>query len=212
VPFIYGGGVAIMDMRTMGVSYASPEFLINMAALCDLGRYYQLPVFSFGACSDSKLFDQQAALEGALWTMVTTLAGGNMSHDVGYIDSGLTSSMEMTVMGDEVIGMVRRFVRGIEINDDTMALDVIDRVGPGGHFLGDEHTRLHHRRSNWLPTLIDRNNHDTWRTMGAQSYGERANARARELVETHQPLPLPEEIRAAVRAIVERADARHGLG
>ena len=211
-PFVYGGGVAIMDMRTMGVSYASPEFLINMAALCDLGRYYQLPVFSFGACSDSKLFDQQAALEGALWTMVTTLAGGNMSHDVGYIDSGLTSSMEMTVMGDEVIGMVRRFMRGIEVSDETMALDVIDRVGPGGHFLGEDHTLRHHRQSNWVPTLIDRNNYDMWKTSGARTYGERANARAHRILETHQPLPLPDEIRAAVRAIVQRADARNGIG
>jgi trimethylamine--corrinoid protein Co-methyltransferase len=200
-----------MDMRTMGVSYAAPEFLINMAALCDLGRYYQLPVFSFGACSDSKLFDEQAALEGALWTMVTALAGGNMSHDVGYIDSGLTSSMEMTVMGDEVIGLVRRFMRGVEVSDETMALDVIDRVGPGGHFLGEDHTRRHHRQSNWVPTLIDRNNYDVWKMSGAQTYGARANTRARSILETHQPLPLPDEIRAAVRAIVERADARYGI-
>jgi trimethylamine--corrinoid protein Co-methyltransferase len=207
-PFVYGGGVAIMDMRTMGVCYGAPEFLINMAGLCDLGRYYGLPVFSFGACSDSKGFDQQAALEGALWTMVTSLAGGNMSHDVGYIDSGLTSSMEMTVMGDEVIGMVRRFMRGIEVNADTMALDAIDEVGPGGHFLGAEHTRRHHRQSNWVPTLIDRNNHDAWKALGSMTYGERANARVRQILESHQPQLLPEEIRAAVRAIVERAQTQ----
>ena len=208
-PFVYGGGVAIMDMHTMGVSYAAPEFLINMAALCDLGRFYRLPVFSFGACSDSKTFDQQAALEGALWTMTTALAGGNMSHDVGYIDSGLTSSMEMTVMGDELIGLVRRFMRGVEVNAETMALDVIDKVGPGGHFLGEEHTRRHHRQSNWAPVLIDRNNFATWAAAGSLTYGERANARVRQILASHQPQPLAEDIRKAVHAIVEGADARN---
>jgi trimethylamine--corrinoid protein Co-methyltransferase len=210
-PFVYGGGVAIMDMWTGGVSYAAPEFLINMAALCDLGRYYRLPVFSFGACSDSKAFDQQAALEGALWTLVTALAGGNLSHDVGYMDSGLTSSMEMTVMGDELIGMVRRFMRGIEVNAETMALDVIDQVGPGGHFLSEEHTRRHFRQSNWVPTLIDRNNYDIWQAQGALTYGQRANDRVRQILESHQPQPLPAEIQHAVQAIVARADARCGV-
>jgi trimethylamine--corrinoid protein Co-methyltransferase len=206
--FVYGGGVTIMDMRTMGVCYAAPEFLINMAALCDLGRFYRLPVFSFGACSDSKTFDQQAALEGALWTLTTALAGGNLSHDVGYIDSGLTSSMEMTVMGDELIGMVRRFMRGVEVNEETMALDVIDQVGPGGHFLAEDHTRRHHRQNNWLPVVIDRQNYEMWAAAGSLSYGQRANARARKILESHQPQPLSEELQRAVRAIVERADAR----
>ena len=211
MPFVYGGGVAIMDMRTMGVAYAAPEFLINMAALCDMGHAYQLPVFSFAACSDAKTFDQQAALEGALWTMVTALAGGNLSHDLGYLDSGLTSSMEMVVMGDEVIGMVRRFMGGIEINEETMALDTIDAVGPGGNFLGADHT-LRHFRANWLPTLIDRQNYTNWEAGGGLTYGQRATARARKILARHQPAPLPEEIRAAVRAIVEQADARCGIG
>jgi trimethylamine--corrinoid protein Co-methyltransferase len=128
-PFVYGGGVAIMDMLYMGVVYAAPEFLVNMGALCDMARYYQLPVFSFGGCSDAKTFDQQASLEGSLWILTTALIGGNMSHDVGYINSGLTASMEMVVMSDEVIGLVRRIMGGIEVTEETMALDVIDQVG-----------------------------------------------------------------------------------
>jgi trimethylamine--corrinoid protein Co-methyltransferase len=209
-PFVYGGGVAIMDMRTMGVAYAAPEFLTNMAALCDLARYYQLPVFSFGGCSDSKCFDQQAAIEGALWIMTTALSGGNLAHDVGYIDSGLTSSMEMTVMSDEVIGMVRRFMGGLTINDETMALNVIDRVGPGGNFVGEEHT-LHHFRENWVPVVADRQNFTNWASAGSLTYGQRANARARRLLLEHQPRQLSEDKRQAVAGIVARADARCGL-
>jgi len=206
-PFVYGGGVAIMDMRHMGVVYAAPEFLLNMGALCDLARYYNLPVFGFGGCSDSKTFDQQASLEGVLWILAAALQGNNMAHDVGYIDSGLTASMEMTVMNDEIIGLVRRFMSGIEVNEETMALDVIDQVGPGGHFLAEDHT-LRHFRENWYPTLIDRTKYETWLEEGDLTYGQRANARVRQILETHHPEPLPDEIRLAVRAIVQRADAR----
>jgi trimethylamine--corrinoid protein Co-methyltransferase len=210
MPFVYGGGVAIMDMRHMNVSYAAPEFMINMAALCDLARYYRLPVFSFGGCSDAKSFDEQASLEGVLWILTTALAGGNLSHDVGYIEYGLTASMELTVMNDEIIGLVRRILGGIEVSAETMALDVIDRVGPGGHFLEQDHT-LRHCRENWYPTLLNRSSYAAWLEGGSLTYGQQANARARKILESHQPEPLPGDVRAAVQAIVRRADARCGL-
>ena len=209
-PFVYGGGVAIMDMRHMNVTYASPEFWVNMAALCNLARYYRLPVFSFGGCSDSKIFDQQASLEGALWILTTALAGGNLSHDVGYIEYGLTASMEMTVMSDEVIGMVRRILGGIPVSPETLALDVIDRVGPGGHFLEEEHT-LRHFRENWYPTLLNRTSFSAWEESGGASYGELANRRARDILERHRPQLLPEDVQAAIRAIVRRAEARYQI-
>jgi trimethylamine--corrinoid protein Co-methyltransferase len=206
-PFVYGGGVAIMDMRSMNVSYASPEFWTNMAALCDLARHYRLPLFSFGGCSDSKMFDEQAGLEGALWILTTALAGGNLSHDVGYIEYGLTASMEMTVLNDEIIGLVRRILGGIDVSEETMAVDLIDQVGPGGHFLNEEHT-LRHFRENWYPSLFDRSSHATWLEKGGLPYGELANRRVRSILESHRPEPLSEDIRAAVSAIVARADAR----
>ena len=209
-PFVYGGGVAIMDMRHMNVSYAAPEFWINMAALCDLARYYQLPVFSFGGCSDSKVFDQQASLEAALWILVTALAGGNLSHDVGYIEYGLTASMELTVMNDEVIGLVRRIMDGVEVSEETLALDVIDRVGPGGHFLNEEHT-LRHFRENWYPTLLNRTTYASWLKKGGHTYGELANQRVRQILETHRPRPLPDDVDAVITAVVQRADMRCGI-
>ena len=210
IPFVYGGGVAIMDMRHMNVSYAAPEFMINMAALCDLARHYRLPVFSFGGCSDAKSFDEQASLEGALWILTTALAGGNLSHDVGYIEYGLTASMEMTAMNDEIIGLVRRILGGIEVSAETMALEVIDQVGPDGNFLEQDHT-LRHFRENWYPTLLNRTSYAAWQQAGGLTYGARAGARVREILEGHRPEPLPEKVRAAVHAVVRRADLRHGL-
>jgi trimethylamine--corrinoid protein Co-methyltransferase len=208
-PFVYGGGVTLMDMSTMGVTYASPEFMLNTCALADMARYYRLPVFGFGACSDSKCFDQQAALEGGLWVLLTALSGGNLAHDAGYINSGLTASMEMTVMNDEAVGLVRRILGGVEVSDETMALDVIDQVGPGGHFLGEDHT-YRHFRENWFPKLLDRSNYETWKDNGALTLGDRIGAKVRQILETHQPEALAENIKAELENIISRAEERLG--
>jgi len=206
-PFIYGGGIVFMDMATAVIAYASPEFLLATAALNDMAHYYKLPMFSFAGCSDSKVFDQQAALEGAVWALSATLSGANLIHDVGYIESGLTTSFEMLVVMDEVIGWVKRFMQGVEINEETLALDVIDQVGPGGHFLGEDHT-LRHFREHWYPKLIDRGNYNSWVEKGKKTLGQRANERVREILETHVPEPLPKETQKRIAAIIERAEKR----
>lgn len=206
VGFVYGGGVTIMDMRTMSVTYASPEFLLNMVALTELAHYYHLPVFSFGACSDSKCFDQQAGLEGGMWTLLAALAGGNLCHDVGYIDSGLTASMEMVVLGDEAAGMVRRFMQGITVDAETLALDVIDAVGPGGSFLGTDHT-VRHVRENWFPTLLERGSYENWVQAGKRTLGDKARQRALQILETHQPKPLEPAVKQKLDAIIARVEA-----
>ncbi len=207
-PVVYGGGLPFMDMQTMIAPYAPPEFLLSMAAMTDLIRYrYRLPVFSYGGCSDSKVFDQQASLEGALWILMTALSGGNLAHDVGYIESGLTASMEMIVMNDEVIGLVKRIMGGVVVDEETMALEVIDEIGPGGHFLGTEHT-YRHFRENWFPEMLDRTNYQTWVENGRLTYGQRANARVREILESHTPEPLDEEVSAKLAAIIDRAEQR----
>ena len=206
-PLIYGGGVDPMDMRTMIITYGSPEFMLNTAALTDMGRYYRLPVFSFAGCTDSKVFDQQAALEGGIWMLIAALSGGNLVHDVGYIDNGLTASYEMLVSMDEAAGLVKRIMGGVEVSDETMALDVIDKVGPGGHFLGEDHT-YRHFRANWFPKLLDRSNYEAWKENGSLTLGDRARARAKEILETHRPEPLPEAAQAEMARIIEQAEKR----
>lgn len=204
-PLIYGGGVLPIDMGTTLMSYASPEFMMGVCGLKDMARHYQLPMFHFAGCSDAKTFDQQASLEGALWVMLAALSGGNLVHDMGYIDNGLTTSYQQLVVMDEVVGMVARFMEGIEITEETMALDVIDQVGPGGHFLGEEHT-LKHFRKNWFPTLLDRSTYSAWCENGKASLGDRAAARAKKLLETHQPTPLSDEVIKRLAAIIARAE------
>jgi trimethylamine--corrinoid protein Co-methyltransferase len=206
-PLVFGGGILPIDMRTTLMSYASPEFMQGVCALKDIARHYRLPMFHFAGCSDAKTFDQQASLEGALSILLSALNGGNLVHDVGYIDNGLTTSYQQLVVMDEVVGMVARFMGGIEVSEETMALDVIDRVGPGGHFLGDDHT-YRHFRENWFPTLLDRTNYDNWAEQGRLTLGDRAAARARQLLDEHRPEPLPAGVAKRLAAIVARAEER----
>ena len=153
-------------------------------------------------CTDSKLFDQQAAAEGTLSLLMAAPSGVNLIHDVGYIECSKTSSYEMLVAMDELAGEVRFILNGIEVNIETLALDVIDSVGPGGHYLTSDHT-LRHFREAWMPDLVgDRHSFDTWKAKGERNLGERANERVKHILQTHVSKPLPEEIEAEFARIL----------
>ena len=196
-----------MDMAKGLISYAAPEFMLAMTAFSEMYQYYKLPIFSFSGCSDSKAFDQQAAAEGSLWMLITALGGGNLIHDVGYIESGMTASYEQLVSMNEVAGLVKRFMRGIELAPDTMALDVIGQVGPGGHFLEHPHTYKHFR-SNWIPELFDRAARDDWEAEGKLTLADKANAKARNILENHQSEPLSDGVAKALDAVIQKAENR----
>lgn len=207
-PVVAGGsGMMTMDMSTMLASYGAPEFMLDWCALSEMGHYYGLPIFGFAGVSDAKTFDQQAAAEGALWVMLAAQSGGNLIHDVGYIESGLTTSYEMLVTMNEFVGLTERFMEGVTVTKETLALDVIDKVGPGGHFLSEDHT-LRHFRENWYSKLLDRQSREGWEAKGRLTLGERARARVQEILETHRPLPLEEAMLSKLNAIVQRAEKR----
>jgi trimethylamine--corrinoid protein Co-methyltransferase len=200
-PFIYGGAIVPMDMSTSLISYAAPEIMLAMSAVTDLARYYKLPMFSLAGASDSNVYDQQASLESAAWIMVSSLSGGNLVHDVGYINNGLTASLQQLVISNEVIGMARRIYGGIEVNEETLALDLIDKVGPGGEFLTSDHT-LEHFRENWYSDLIQRIPYEQWIDEGKKDLGMRASEKARYILENHQPKPLEEKVQGELKKII----------
>jgi trimethylamine--corrinoid protein Co-methyltransferase len=206
-PVIGAGGILHMDMSKGLISYAAPEFMLAMTAFSEMYHHYEIPIFSFAGCSDSKIFDQQAAAEGALWMLITALGGGNLIHDVGYVESGMTASYQQLVSMNEVAGLVKRIMRGVELSSETVPLDLIDRVGPGGHFLGEEHT-FNHFRENWIPQLFDRSPRDEWEQDGQLTLGDRAAARVRHILEHHEPAPLDEDIAAALEGVIQRAEER----
>jgi trimethylamine--corrinoid protein Co-methyltransferase len=167
-------------------------------------------MFALAGCSDSKAVDQQAAIEAALTLMTDALCGGNIVHDLGYLESGLTGSLAQLAICNEILSWLEHFVRGVEINDETLALDLIDQVGPDGQFLDSEHT-FKHFRERWYPSLFDRNNYDGWLASGGKTLAERAAERVETILAEHKPEPLPKDVAQAIRAIVQRAEEREGV-
>ena len=163
----------IMDMATGNISYGAPELSILMTGYADIAHYYHIPTWGTAGCSDSKLLDEQAAIESTFSCLINGLAGLNLVHDPGFLESALVGSLEMLVMTDEIIGMVKRFLKGIPTNDETIARDVIHAVGPGGHFLAEEHTIKHFRGEHWIPSLLDRKNYKQWVDEGKKSMRNR---------------------------------------
>lgn len=177
------------------------------AGLCQIGRsLYTLPTWGFGGCSASKLADEQAVNEAVTYIMMAGWMGTNIVHDVGYLEFGLTYSFDLLVMCDEVIGQVRRMMEGIQVDKESLAIEAIKRVGPGGYFLDDQHT-LTHFRENWKPGITDRNTYDTWKAKGASTMGQRAKQKIQDILENHQPQPLPAEIDEQIDKILTRAES-----
>lgn len=141
--------------------------------------------------------------------LVETLAGANLIHDLGYLESGLTFSLVQLVLCDEIVGWIEHFMAGIEINDETLALDLIDEKGPDGQYLDSEHTFAHFRER-WYPRVFERDNYDNWLANGGKSLAERAAERVSEILAEHKPELLPEDIRDRVNAVVRRAEQKSG--
>ncbi len=200
-PFVFGAGLHHMDMRVAQICYGSPEFQLTKAAIAELGRWYGLPTWGYAACSDAKVADEQAAAETMLSIVMAKLSGANLVHDVGYLESGLCASFELIALADELVAMTDHLMQGIEVSDETLMLDELDRVGPGGHFLDSERT-VAHFRAFWYPSLLDRQRRLPWLQAGGKTLGQRLNERVREIIEQHRPPPLPAERRGRLQEIL----------
>jgi trimethylamine--corrinoid protein Co-methyltransferase len=203
-PFFYGGTITTIDMKTMAHLYGNPEFHILSAALTEMGNYFEMPVFSTGGCSDAKSFDAQAAAEGGYSIILESLAGGNLIHDIGYIDSGLTGSLSQVLFSNEMIGIAKHIVKGISYSEEHLGLEAIERVGPGGHYLADEHTARHFRDEFWFPRLMERRSYTQWEEAGKETMEERVNQEVRQVLQEYTPEPLP----AATEKILDEQIAR----
>jgi trimethylamine--corrinoid protein Co-methyltransferase len=203
-PFLYGMNTAALDMKSAIVSYGAPEWPTGMAAWCDLARYYDLPTWGAAGATDSKVVDAQAGIEAAISIMTAFLTRCNLVHDVGYIEYGTTSSMEMLVIADEVIRDVRFIMGGVEVSERTLAREAIHRAKPGGGFLADDHTLDNWRWAQWRPMLIDRTRYDRWVKKGRQDMTARANERARQVLTEHEAPPLSEAAEEAIAEVLKK--------
>ncbi|UCB45704.1 MAG: trimethylamine methyltransferase family protein, partial [Spirochaetota bacterium] len=207
-PFIMGGVVSIMDMRHMTFSYGAPELSLLSAALTDIAKYLGLPVWSTAGCTDAKTLEPQAAVEATLSIQSAFMSGANLVHDVGYVESAMTGSLFQLVMADEIIGMCRRICQGIDVNKNSIALDTIINVGPGGNFLSEDHTLTNFRKEHWQPGLMDRFNYEAWVSHGKKTMSDRIKQRTREILDTHRGPQVSEALQKKVNSILEDAEKR----
>ncbi len=206
-PVVVGGVISAMDMKTTAYLYGGPDFHLMTAAIVELAHHIGLPVYGTAGCSDSNVVDEQAAIETTLSISLQALAGGHLIHDVGYIGSGLIGSFDMMVMSDEVIGLARRILDGINTDEEHMAVDLIHKVGPRGNYLREQHTFEHFKKEHWYPDMLDRRNLEKWAADGRKTHGQRVNEKTRRLLKEHEPEPLPEKLRQEVLDFIESEGA-----
>lgn len=204
-PFVTGTVPFIMDMSSGNTASSGPQLWQLVMAMGELARSWGIPSLATGG-GDSKLPDEQAGFDTSYGSQWVTYAGHDLCFNVGRLECGLLHSPEVLVFANEAIGMHRAFMQGVPVDDTTLALDVIDDVGPGGFFLGHQHT-LDHFRELWGPSVASWEPRDLWEERGSMTMADRARARVREIRETHAVPPLPDDTLAAMQAVIDRRAA-----
>jgi trimethylamine--corrinoid protein Co-methyltransferase len=204
-PFVTGVIPFIMDMSSGNTASSGPQLWHLVIAMGELARMWDIPSVTTGG-GDSKLPDEQAGFETSYGLQGAIYGGYDMAINMGRLECGLLNSPEVMVFANEAIGMHREFVRGLVVDDTTLALDVIDDVGPGGFFLGHQHT-LDHFRELWGPTLASWEPRDIWEQRGSTTMAERARDQVRRIREEHSVPPLPAEVLAGMQAVIDRREA-----
>jgi len=207
-PFLFGPNVSVLDMKSTVVSYGAPEWSLSQAALADMrDEIYGLPIWAFAGASDAKVMDAQAGAEAMFSIINAMLSRSNLIHDVGFLEYGSTSSLEMVTMADELVAMSQFFAGGVPVNEETLALEAIERVvrgGPGSMFLMDDHTFEHFMQAQFLPKLLDRSRYDSWAEAGAMDLYKRCNAEAKRILSEHHVEPKPDAILKEIDLVLQR--------
>lgn len=193
-PVSMSGNVGILDMRTALMAMGSPENSLGLVAQAEVARSFNLPTWGLAGATDAKLLDAQAGLESAFSILSQAMSGLNLIHDVGYMAAGMACSLEQLVMGNEIVGMAKRFVQGITVTRETLAREVIESVGPGGHFLTQKHTMENFKKELWTSNLLNRQTIDDWKKAGEPSMADRVKEEIGMILDTHQPSPLNDKV------------------
>lgn len=197
------------NMQTGIMSIVPPEASLALAAQAQMARSLGLPTWGLAGATDAKLLDAQAGAESAFTILSQALAGINLIHDVGYMDMGMSCSCDMLVLGDELIGWAKRFLRGIRVNDEEIGLGAIRSVGPGGNYLLQRQTLERCRSEYWMPELFSREPRSTWETKGASDMKERVHRKVLRLLDSHQAPELSPRTVRALEDIKERVRKDH---
>ena len=205
-PVIYGSVATLMDMRTGSIAFGSPETGILAACTTQMARHYGIPNMTPGGRTDSKMPDEQAGYEKARSSLMAGLAGASLGNMAGLLESNLVASYEQIVIDDEIIGATERILDGMDFDDEALALEVIDKVGPGGMYLSQRHTMSRFTKEHYMPTISDRNYYSGWIRGGSRQIRDRAREKARELLSTSRPEPIGRDTEKVIDTILAEAD------
>ncbi len=198
-PVLFGCISSITDLRDMKYLAGAVEMGLLNAAASQMAQFYRLPIYATAGMSDSKVNDAQAGYESALTNLMVALAGGNFIHDAaGFLEFCMTASFDKLVIDNDIIGMVMRAVQGIQVDEQTLAFDEIQKVGPAGHYVSSRHTRRHMRAEQYMPTLSDRENRDVWLAAGARDARQRATERVRAILDAEPKSMIDADVRRRI--------------
>jgi len=181
-PVISGAAIIPLDMRTGNICYGSPEYALICHATVDYLRDIGVPSWSGSGCSDAHTVDSQAAAEAGMNILMSVFAGTSWTHNLGFLSSGKTGSLEMLVLCDELAGMASRIAAGIVVNEESLAFDVIKSAGKTGSFIAEDHTLSHARTELWIPSLFQRMTLPQWVESGVKSMHERIKEKLKALL------------------------------
>ena len=203
-PVVFAGSSSATAMRYGTLSIGAPEMAINTAATAQMGRFYNLPVRGGGALTDSKTVDSQAAYESMMSMMMATMSGINfVLHSAGILEGYITASYEKFIIDNEICGMCKRILRGEDIIAEKLAVDAIMQVGPGGEYLTHMHTFQHFKEALYTPLMEERDNFTSWKSKGALTMEQRANARYKKILETYEEPDMDDNIRKDLDAYIK---------
>jgi trimethylamine--corrinoid protein Co-methyltransferase len=195
------------NLQTMVGNYVLAD---EQGVATSMGKYYDLPVFGLGGSTDSKVLDQQCAAEAALSLFTAHLNGANIVHDCGFMDAGMQGSLQLMAICNDLIGFIRAATAPVETDEETLALNVVEELGPTGDYLAHDHT-FRHFREPYYSELADKRQYDDWVGQGATTMEQRAAEQVDAILASHKPDPLPGDVQQALEEIVEHDQARLGM-
>ncbi len=181
-PICYGGICHAFDMRSMQIIFGGPEQIIFSLAMTEMGKYYGLPVYINTGLTDSKIPDAQAGLECGTTLAFGIASGADIFGHMGIAGADQAASLDMLILQSEIISYLERLQNPIKFENSDFAVDIIEKVGPKGSFISNRHTLQHFKRDLWIPTLLDRNNFENWKSKGSSSMRKYIKKRKEELL------------------------------
>lgn len=212
-PLIHRGITMVMDMATGAGLMGTMECALAQVASSQLVRAkYNMPVATYGPMTDAKTADGQSQIERTIQTFLAGLTGSHMLLAPGYLEALYTVDPVQLTIDDEIIGLLLRILRGININEDTLAKELIKGMHPGGNYLVEMHTLDHFRTEHYIPKCFNRKPRNDWKEEGAKDLNQNAQERAINILETHQPAPLEESARKELDVIYQKVTDKKSKG